>query len=424
MVPLIVTVIFIAGYAAISLENYLQVNKTATALLLGVACWLVYMLSNSTDQHTALHQLSEHLSSISEILFFLLGAMTIVELIDTHKGFRIVTDLITTPSKVKLLWIICIITFILSTVLNNLTTAIVMISLLQKMVDDKKERMIMSSMVIVASNSGGVWSPIGDVTTTMLWIGGQITTLNIIRQLFLPAVFSLLIPVVYQSFSIKGTFKRPDPDPDFPHAEPYAGLVFYLGIGALISVPFFSSVTGLPPYIAMLFGLGVLWAVTEIVHAGAEQRKHLRVSNLISKIDYATILFFLGILLAVASLDSMGILTSVADWMDKVIGNKTAIVTLLGLLSSVIDNVPLVAATMGMYPLAYFPTDDRLWELIAYCTGTGGSLLIIGSAAGVVAMGMENIGFFWYLKRISFPALLGYFAGVLTYLLMFMFEGK
>ncbi|HYV92153.1 MAG TPA: sodium:proton antiporter NhaD [Chitinophagales bacterium] len=422
MVSVIITVIFIAGYAAISLENYLQVNKTATALLLGVACWLVYMLSNSTDQYTALHQLSEHLSDISEILFFLLGAMTIVELIDTHKGFRIVTDLITTTSKIKLLWIISIITFILSTILNNLTTAIVMISVLRSIVDDKKERMIMSSMVVIASNSGGVWSPIGDVTTTMLWIGGQVTTLNIIRQLFLPAVFSLLIPVVCQSFFIKGTFKRPDPDPDLPHAEPYSGLVFYLGIGVLISVPAFTSITHLPPYIGMLFGLGVLWAVTEIVHAGREQRKHLRVSNMISKIDHATILFFLGILLAVASLESMGILTSIADWMDKVIGNKTVIVTTLGLLSSVIDNVPLVAATMGMYPLTHFPTDDRLWELIAYCTGTGGSLLIIGSAAGVVAMGMENIGFFWYLKRISLTALFGYFAGIVVYLLMLMLE--
>ena len=406
------------------MEHPLRVNKSATAILLAVLCWLLYMISSSTDQGSALHQLSEHLSEIAEILFFLMGALIIVELIDSHKGFRIVTDLIKTDSKIRLLWIISAITFFLSAVLNNMTTAIVMVSLLRKLIDEKQERMVMAGMVVIASNAGGVWSPIGDVTTTMLWIGGQVTAWNIMKELFFPAIVSLLIPLLYHSFFLKarlageqGKFVRPQPDRAMPRSEPYSRLIFFLGVSVLIFIPVFKALTGLPPYIGMLFGLSVLWLVTEMVHAPFEERKHLRVSYVLSKIDHTTILFFLGVLLAVAALQSIGLLNLAATWLNQNIGNQNIIVIILGLLSSIIDNVPLVAATMGMYPLAQFPVDHKIWDMIAYCAGTGGSILIIGSAAGVVVMGMEKIEFSWYLRRIGLPALLGYFAGVLLFIL-------
>lgn len=419
MIETLMSLLFIAGYAIISFEHPLRINKTGTAVLLGVLIWTIYILASQTGSAAVTEELSHHLASISEILFFLMGAMTIVELIDTHQGFRIITNVINTNSKVKLLWIISMLTFFLSAVLDNLTTSIVMVSLIRKLVEDKKDRLMMASMIIIAANSGGAWSPIGDVTTTMLWIGNRITAGNIIAELIVPSIVSLLVPLIYQSFFLKGPFRKEgNRDSQLP-AVPFSNTIFFLGIGVLISVPFFKTITHLPPYMGILFGLGLLWVVTEILHASSEERRHLRVTSVLSKIDLSSILFFLGILLAVAGLESIGLLHATATWLDTTVGNKDVIVTILGLLSAVIDNVPMVAAAMGMYSLQDFPTDHKLWEMIAFCAGTGGSILIIGSAAGVVVMGMEKIDFIWYLKKISFTALLGYLAGVGTYLLMY-----
>ncbi len=420
MIELVLGILFIAGYAVISFEHPLKINKTGTAVLLGVMIWTLYIVFGSQEHEAVLEELKHHLAGIAEILFFLMGAMTIVELIDTHKGFRIITNLIQTSSRVKLLWIICGITFILSAVLDNLTTAIVMVSLLRKLVDDKRERLVMASMVIVAANAGGAWSPIGDVTTTMLWIGDRISAAGIMSKLFLPSLISLLIPLVYQSYFMRGKLLRDGTlENRLPAAEPFSNAIFFLGVGALISVPVFKTLTHLPPYMGMLMALGVLWVVTELWHSGMEERRHLRVSNVLTKIDLTSILFFLGILLAVSGLESVGLLKNAALWLDSTIGNKDVIVVIFGLLSSVIDNVPLVAATMGMYSVSDFPLDHKIWEMIAFCAGTGGSILIIGSAAGVVVMGMEKIDFIWYLKNISITALIGYIAGVATYLLLF-----
>lgn len=419
----VIGILFILGYAAIAMEHPLRVNKSATAILLAVLCWLLYMISGTTDHESVLRQLSEHLSEIAEILFFLMGAMAIVELIDSHKGFRIVANLIRADSKIKLLWIISALTFFLSAILNNMTTAIVMVSILKRLIEDKQDRKIMAGMVIIAANAGGAWSPIGDVTTTMLWIGGQVTPLNIVRELFVPSVVSLLVPLLYQSFFMRVSrteglekFSASNRH-ELPPPESHSTLVLFLGACVLIFVPVFKTITNLPPYMGILLGLGILWVVTEFLHSPFEERKHLRVSHVLSRIDLTSLLFFLGILLSVAALESSGILRSVASWLDHTITNKDILVTSLGLLSSVIDNVPLVAATMGMYPLSQFPVDDKIWEMIAYCAGTGGSILIIGSAAGVVVMGMEKIEFFWYLRRIGFMALLGYLAGVLMFIL-------
>jgi NhaD family Na+/H+ antiporter len=426
----LIAIVFILGYAAIALEHPLRMNKSATAVLLAVFCWLLYMIGNNTDHDSVLHQLSEHLSGIAEILFFLMGAMAIVELIDSHKGFRIVANLIRTDSTIKLLWIISIITFFLSAILNNMTTAIVMVSLLKRLIEDKEDRKIMAGMVIIAANAGGAWSPIGDVTTTMLWIGGQVSPVNILKELFLPSLISFLVPLIYQTFLMKIQAKEdkkklePIKYSELLSSESHSSLVLFLGAGVLIFIPVFKAITNLPPYMGMLFGLGILWAVTEFLHSPFEERKHLRVSHVLSRIDLTSLMFFLGILLAVAALESIGILQSMASWLDHTIADKNVIIITLGLLSSVIDNVPLVAATMGMYPISQFPLDHKIWEMIAYCAGTGGSILIIGSAAGVVVMGMEKIEFFWYVKRISFTALLGYFAGVFIYLLMIMLQGN
>jgi NhaD family Na+/H+ antiporter len=414
----ILSIVFIAGYAAIVSERTLRINKTASALLLSVVCWILYSVS-ATNHETVLQQLGEHLAAIAEILFFLLGAMTIVEVIDEHKGFRLVTAVINTQSKRKLLWIISGIAFFLSAVLDNLTTAIVMVSLLRKIVEDKRERMIMAGMVIIAANAGGAWSPIGDVTTTMLWMGGQITAVSIMKQLFIPSMISLLIPLIYQSFYMRGTIASSSGKVSMPPAGPYSRFIFFLGLFSLLSIPVFKTMTGLPPYLGILFALGIIWLVTEIIHAPAEEGKHLRVSHILTKIDHTSLLFFLGILLAIAAIESVGTLAQLSTWLAEHVRNQITIVTMLGLISSVIDNVPLVAATMGMYPLEQFPRDHKIWEMIAYCAGTGGSILIIGSAAGVVVMGMERIEFFWYLKHIGLPALLGYFAGIAAYLLIY-----
>ena len=418
---LAIIITFIIGYVAITLEHSIKINKAATALVTGVICWTIYILFQP-DKHLVNEQLMEHLGEVSGILFFLLGAMTIVELIDAHDGFQIITDKIKTKSAVRLLWIISIITFFLSAILDNLTTTIVIVSLLRKIITDKERRLFFVGITVLAANAGGAWSPLGDVTTTMLWIGGQITALNIIKELFIPSVFCLLIPLIIVSFRMKGTIQatiKSETENLKPAFE--RNFVFALGIGILVFVPVFKTLTHLPPFMAILLGLGLMWIITEILHNTKDtaDKDFLTVAYALRKIDTPSILFFLGILISISALQATGQLSQLAQWLTTTIGNDTIIITTIGLLSAVVDNVPLVAASQGMYSLDQYPTDHFFWEFLAYATGTGGSALIIGSAAGVAAMGMEKINFFWYLKKISWLALIGYFAGIVIYLLQY-----
>jgi len=419
-IALIIT--FIIGYLAIALEHNIKINKAATAILTGVLLWTIYIL-NASDVHSISESLVEHLGELSGILFFLMGAMTIVELIDAHDGFDVVTSKIKTTDKRKLLWIISILTFFLSAVLDNLTTTIVMVSLMRKIIDTKEERMFFIGMVVIAANAGGAWSPIGDVTTTMLWIGGQISASNIILKLIIPSLVCLLVPLIVLSFTMKGNLQRPEKlqsSRNLPSTERERNIVFFTGIGSLIFVPIFKSITHLPPYMGILFGLGILWIITELIHSEKDEadKDNLSVVYAIRKIDMPSILFFLGILLAIACLQTTGQLAQLSNFMDEKIGNIDVIMMSIGVLSAIIDNVPLVAGAMGMYDMNVYPQDNYLWEFLAYCAGTGGSILIIGSAAGVAAMGMEKINFMWYLKKIAWIAALGYFSGAFTYILI------
>lgn len=425
--------IFVLGYLAIALEHRLHVNKAASAILTGGLVWTILLLGREyifpaddvPGSEELVHQLLEHLGEIAGILFFLMGAMTIVELIDVHEGFRVITDRITAERKVRLLWIVSAITFFLSAALDNLTTAIVMCALLRKLIKDKETLWLFAGMVVIAANAGGAWSPIGDVTTIMLWIGGQVTTVNIIIKLLLPSLVALIIPLLWMGRLMKGTVERPEPlrsaghhgNPITPGEQK---LVFILGVGALLFVPVFKSVTHLPPFMGILLGLGVMWVVTELIHKGHENesRGDLMVTSVLRRIDLPSVLFFLGILIAVAGLQVAGHLTLLAQGLDRTLGNVFLINGAIGVLSSIVDNVPLVAAAMGMYPLTQFPPDHLFWELLAFCAGTGGSLLIIGSAAGVAAMGILRIDFVWYLRRITVPAMLGYVGGMFTFWLM------
>lgn len=423
----IIIILFVIGYAAIALEHNIKINKTASALLTGVILWVVYIVSQS-DTHLVNEELLKHLGDISSILFFLMGAMAIVELIDTYNGFEVITEKIKSTNKKSLLWIIGILTFFLSSVLDNLTTTIVMVSLLRKLIKDHETRLFYVGIVVIAANAGGAWSPIGDVTTTMLWIGGQISAFNIMARLFAPSFISLAIPLGLLSLTMKGNVERP-----FLATETFQQLsrkqqsiILILGLSMLIMVPIFKTLTHLPPFMGMMLGLGFLWIVTDIMHRKhtedqPENGKGRTLVDVLTRIDLPSILFFLGILLAVASLEVSGILHSLSQFLDEKVGNLNSIVISIGLASAVIDNVPLVAATQGMYSLAQYPMDHYLWEFLAYCAGTGGSILIIGSAAGVAAMGMEKINFFWYVKKISWIALIGYFAGAFFYILEYYF---
>jgi Na+/H+ antiporter NhaD/arsenite permease-like protein len=415
----IIVIVFVLGYSAIVLEYPLRINKTATALLTGVLCWVVYIMS-AEDINEVSEHFYGHLGDISGILFFLLGAMTIVEIIDAHDGFEVITSKITTNNTRTLLWIIGIITFFLSSVLDNLTTTIVMISLLRKLISDRETRLLFVGVVVIAANAGGAWSPIGDVTTTMLWIGGQITSVNIMKGLFLPSILCLIVPLLFLSFRISGHIGVGDVTDQKTNRASSAEqkLILTLGIGVLVFVPIFKTITHLPPFMGILFGLSVLWIVTEIIHKDKNDadKDSYSVVHALRKADVPSVLFFLGILIAIAALQSTHQLADLATYMEKTIGNLNIIVISIGLLSALIDNVPLVAASMGMYDLQTFPPDHYFWEFIAYCAGTGGSCLIIGSAAGVTAMGMEKIDFFWYLKKISLLALMGYLAGAIWYI--------
>ena len=416
---IIIVIIFVLGYFAIAFEHPIKINKTASALLTGVLCWTVYIMFGS-DKHLISEQLTEHLGELSGILFFLMGAMTIVELIDAHDGFDIITSNITTLNKRKLLWIICFITFILSALLDNLTTTIVIVSLLRKLIDDRKERLFFIGMVVVAANAGGAWSPIGDVTTTMLWIGGQVSASNIIVKLILPSIVCLIVPLIIISFKLKGNIATPAliaTPKEIQLTKGERNIIFFTGLGGLIFVPVFKTITHLPPFMGILLALGILWVVTELVHSkkDEEDKDTLSVVHALQRIDVPSILFFLGILIAISALQSTGQLSALAQLMNEKIGNLNIIVPAIGLLSAIVDNVPLVAASMGMYDIATYPADSYIWEFLAYCAGTGGSILIIGSAAGVAAMGMERIDFIWYLKKIGWLAAIGYFAGALCY---------
>ncbi len=453
-------VLFFIGYLAIALEHPLRVDKTATALMLGMLLWIIYalgaeyivpliegdafkayvdahpMLANESLHKQALSyvtdvKLVESLGDVTQTLFFLIGAMTIVELVDIHGGFTVITSRITTRHKRTLLWVICAVTFVFSAVLDNMTTTIVMVLLLRKLIEDQHERWLYAGMIIIAANTGGAWSPIGDVTTIMLWVKGNVTALALIERVLLPSVVAMVVPLLIIQRSLKGVippFEHPVEEQTHGMSAAERTTIFCLGVGGLLFVPVFKSITHLPPFVGMLFVLGVLWLYTEIFYNGKriERRKQHRLPQVISRIDMPSILFFLGILLAVAVLEASGVLAATAAWLDEEVHNVYIINVLLGILSSIFDNVPLVAGVMGMYPLedasavgyaANFVQDGVFWEFLSYCAGVGGSLLIIGSAAGVIAMGLEKINFGWYLKRFSLAALAGYLAGAGVYML-------
>ena len=455
---ILMVIIFVLGYAAIALEHPLKIDKAASALFIGTATWVAYIfgafdiftqgLSPAWNEFIALnpngeathegmihfiveHEIIHHIGEIGEILFFLLGAMTIVEIIDQHEGFKSITDSIKTTKKVKLLWVISIITFFMSATLDNLTTTIVMVALIRKLIDDKPTRWFFASMIVLAANAGGAWSPIGDVTTIMLWIGGQVTTAAIITKVFLPSAVCMVVPLTLLSFTMKGNVTRPalDDHEGISTTRFERNLMLIMGVGGLLFVPVFKTITHLPPYMGMLFSLAILWITTEIIHKKKDESNKLTVNTILQKVDVPTVLFFLGILSAVAALQSAGQLHILAQFLDDKLGNVFAIDLAIGVLSSVVDNVPLVAGAMGMYPvadpaatgyMASFVQDGVFWEFLAYTAGTGGSMLIIGSAAGVAAMGLEKIDFIWYLKRISLLALLGYLAGAGVYYLQYL----
>lgn len=405
---------FLLGYFCIIIEQVIKFNKAATALLMGVGCWTILFLEPADSVERHLYILTFQMFKVTQILFFLMGALTIVEIINVHKGFSIITRHMQTNSKRKLLWITGCVTFVLSSVLDNLTTTIVMVSLIAKLVEDREERLLLGGAIVIAANVGGAWTPIGDVATTLLWINGQITTLAVMRDLFLPSLFGLFAGLLWLSLKIKGRIKAPSKKVGKEEQEPGGTTVLLLGIFALIFVPIFKVLTDLPPYMGMMLGLGVMWVVTDLMHFRHQERAHLRVVSILPRIDIPMILFYLGILLAINSLQSSGLLNSMAQWLDRHIP-VAAFPVLIGLISSIIDNVSLVAATIGMYDLQRFATDSTFWQTITYAAGTGGSILIIGSAAGVAFMALEKVDFMWYTKRITFPALITYFAGLFVY---------
>ncbi len=465
---IVMVIVFVLGYIAIALEHPLRVDKAVPALVIGTLLWVLYIfgafdifsagLSDAWNTYIhdghgeqgehgieamrhfiVNHEINHHLGEISSILFFLLGAMTIVEVIDKHDGFKIITDRIRTTKKIKLLWILSFLTFFMSAALDNLTTTIVMVALLRKLIQDKETKWFFASMIVLAANAGGAWSPIGDVTTIMLWIGGQVTTGSIIARVIIPSLFTMIVPLALLSITMKGNVMRPEIDHNEKiYTKPFERkLMLIMGVSGLLFVPVFKTVTHLPPYQGMLLSLGVIWLTSEILHKNKadEYKKRLKVIHILEHVDTPTIFFFLGILSAVAALQSAGQLNVLAAWLDDNLGNIFLIDMAIGVLSAIVDNVPLVAGAMGMYPIEdpatiaamtdpvameyaqNFVQDGLFWEFLAYCAGTGGSILIIGSAAGVAAMGMEKIDFIWYLKRISLLALLGYMAGAGVYYL-------
>lgn len=419
MVSVIILIVFVLGYAAIAFEHTLKINKAASALITGVLCWTIFIQQSATP-HLVSEALLHHLGEISSILFFLLGAMTIVELIDTHNGFDIVTRRINTSSKSKLLLIVSALAFFLSALLDNLTTAIVMTSLCSKLLTEREDKLWFAGTIVIAANAGGAWSPLGDVTTTMLWIGGQITALNIIKQLILPSLVVCIVPAAIIAFRFKGKKVQSIGLSTSTEKEKREGrVILFAGIGFLLFVPAFKTITHLPPFMGMLLALGFMWVITTLLHKRKEPdvAEKFTVAKALQKVDTPSILFFLGILLAVSALQSFGLLQELATVLTANLKNDYLIGTALGLLSAIVDNVPLVAASQGMFDLSTYPTDHYFWEFLALTTGTGGSAIIIGSAAGVAVMGIEQMDFMWYLKKISWLALVGFAAGIIAFLL-------
>ncbi len=414
-------IIFVIAYTAIALEHPLKINKSAPALIGAGLLWTIYALSTGHVNE----QLNETLSSTAQIIFFLMGAMTIVEVIDAHDGFEVITDKIKTTKVTTLLWLIGFVTFFLSAVLDNLTSTIVMVSVVRKLLGRREDRLFFAGIIVIAANAGGAWSPIGDVTTTMLWIGGQITAGAIIKGLFIPSLVNMMVPLVVISYIYRDKLII-GLDITLNNSGKYVtnafekSFMFFAGVGALCAVPIFKTVTHLPPFMGILFALGILWLLSEVIHRNKSEdnKEHLSLGAALQRIDMQSLVFFIGILLSVATLEHTHILTSLAKWLEETVGNQVVIVTFFGLASAIVDNVPLVAASMGMYPIAQFPTDSFMWQFLAYAAGTGGSILVIGSAAGVAAMGLEKIEFFWYVKRISLLALIGYVSGAVVYILM------
>jgi Na+/H+ antiporter NhaD/arsenite permease-like protein len=432
-----IIVAFVVGYFFIAIESVTKVNKAAIALLMFVVCWTLFMIDPAQYLAAAIgdvkalvvsEEIERHLGSTATTLFFLMGAMTIVELVDQNGGFNFVRDTLQTRSKKKLLWRIAFMTFVLSAILDNLTTSIVMIMILRKLVSDKKDRMVYAALVIIAANSGGAFSPIGDVTTIMLWNKGVITAAGVISEILIPSLVSMVIPAYILSLSLKGRLTFTE---DQAYSFQASALttnqrktIFFLGVGGLIFVPIFKSITHLPPFVGILLVLGILWTVTEVFYARLQEEEEKgamqkRVTDMLSRIDMSTILFFLGILMAVACLETIGVLTALGKGLDVAFaGNHYLVTGIIGVLSSIVDNVPLVAGCMGMYPVQTvgdMAVDGIFWQLLAYCAGVGGSMLIIGSAAGVVVMGLEKITFGWYLRRITWIAFVGYILGIISY---------
>lgn len=417
-------VFFILTYAAIAFEHPIKVNKSASALVGAGLLWTIYAVATNNPSVVS-HELSETLVGTAQIVFFLMGAMTIVEVIDAHNGFDVITQRIKTTKLSSLVILIGLVTFFLSAILDNLTTTIVMVSLVKKLLDKRADRLLFAGLIIIAANSGGAWSPIGDVTTTMLWIGGQVTPVAIIKGVFLPSLANLIVPMLMVSFMLRGRRVQAPvvlADAGRDSTSDYErNVVFFLGLGVLVAVPVFKTITHLPPFMGVFFGLGLLWLVADLMHKNKEddEKSQLTLVHALTRIDMSSIVFFIGILLAVATLEHSHVLTNLAGYLDETIGRLDIIVFLIGIASAIVDNVPLVAASMGMYSLEQYPADSFLWEFLAYCAGTGGSILIIGSAAGVAAMGLEKIEFIWYVKNISLLALAGYIAGAVVYVVQF-----
>lgn len=417
----IIIILFVLGYIGILSEEFIRINKAAIALITAALCWS-FIAMTSGDTQFVIENLKHHTVDIAELMFFLLGAMTIVETIDAHDGFQNIAELIKTNNKSRLVFLIAIISFFLSAILDNLTTTIVLISILNKIVEEKKTKWLLLSLVIISANAGGAWSPIGDVTTTMLWIGGQVTSWNIIQQTFFASLSCMTVAALFiyyklgKTISIKPTLVKND---NFVQNTRERNLIFWMGIASLLFIPIFKGLTGLPPFMGMLFCLGVMWTTTGVLHRNKEaaEKGFLSVNHALHKIDVQSILFFTGILLCVAALEVTGNLTSLAQYLDAKIGNPTIIASMIGILSSILDNIPLVAGLQNMYPLSQYPTDHYFWELLTFCAGTGGSCLIIGSASGVMVMGMEKVGFIWYLKNASWIALISFIIGICVFLL-------
>lgn len=416
-----VVIVFVLAYAAIALEHPIKINKSASALIGAGLLWTIYALA-SADPHLVSEHLGESLMGTAQIVFFLMGAMTIVEVVDAHNGFEVITSRIKTTKLSSLMWMVGFVAFFLSSMLDNLTTTIVMVSLMKKLLDKREDRLFFAGIIVIAANAGGAWTPIGDVTTTMLWIGGQITALAIMKGLIIPSLANLIVPLAVTSYILGArpvvSPQRKQDDDVLQTSAFQRNVMFFLGLGILVAVPVFKTVTHLPPFMGILFGLGILWLVGDLLHRNMEddEKEHLTLARALTRIDMASIVFFIGILLAVATLEHTHVLASLAQWLNETVGRQDIIVMIIGLVSAIVDNVPLVAASMGMYSLTQYPPDSFLWEFMAYCAGTGGSILIIGSAAGVAAMGLEKISFFWYMRKISWLALIGYFAGALLYI--------